>query len=296
VRACGRRRHVSGGGAVALLAALGCLPRAAAAQIVQTPEGTSVWIGGSGSRYEDAYGRPRYCALDNDEAWPCHDPASRSLRTAGTLQEIPQSREAVGPGSVANPRYRICRGSRCLDVAPVEELAEVFLAHFPFWVWHEVEVVGAWGAGEQGRSASGAFRIWEAALLPERSAGTGAGSSSLEPLVRSPSVWAGRTVTVAGRFRGANLFGDLQPESRRSARDWVLRDGPFSVWVTGRPPRGTGWSLDPASPADCRFRLRVEGRVETRHGYVYLRAKSVSLLGRAPRNDRDAPEADRSTP
>jgi hypothetical protein len=91
---------------------------------------------------------------------------------------------------------------------------------------------------------------------------------------------------VQGTFRGANLFEDLPPETRRRPGDWVLKDGPFSIWVTGRAPRGEGFSLDPASRSECDWRLEVTGRIETAARYVYLRAKSVALL----RRERD--EAD----
>ena len=88
-------------------------------------------------------------------------------------------------------------------------------------------------------------------------------------------------MAASGTFRGANLFEDLPPESRRDPADWVLKDGPFSIWVTGKAPKGRGWSLDPRQRSECRWRLEVKGRVEIAGGYVYLRATSVALVGRA---------------
>ena len=52
------------------------------------------------------------------------------------------------------------------------------------------------------------------------------------------------------------------------------------AWVTGRAPRGDGWSLDARSKTDCAFRLEVRARVEAAAGFVYLHAKDVTLLGR----------------
>ena len=98
--------------------------------------------------------------------------------------------------------------------------------------------------------------------------------------MRYPKGGEGRIVTASGVFRGSNLFDDLPAESRRHASDWVLKDGPFSIWVTGKAPKGNGFSLDPRSRSDCHWRLEVGGKVETAGGYVYLRAKSVTLVRR----------------
>jgi hypothetical protein len=54
----------------------------------------------------------------------------------------------------------------------------------------------------------------------------------------------------------------------------VLRDAPFSIWVTGKGPKRRGFSLDARSKADCRFRLEVEGKVEIASELIYLRAKA----------------------
>jgi hypothetical protein len=61
----------------------------------------------------------------------------------------------------------------------------------------------------------------------------------------------------------------------------VLQDGPFSIWVTGKAPKGKGFSLDPRSRSDCRYRLEATGKVATVNGFIYLRASSLQLLGRA---------------
>jgi hypothetical protein len=263
--------------------------------VTQTPDRTVVRIGGgSGSSYERQYGRAYFCSLDAeaDEQHPCPPPDSRTLRTVGQLTEVAESRntEDTAPKSRPTPRYRICGERRCLDIAPVPELRDVLYATFPFWTRQTIEIVGAFGAGERmlpttgpssSSQSSGALNVWEASLVPERKLRGGASDFGLEALVRSPAVWAGRIVTVEGRFRGANLFEDLPSESRRDAGDWVLQEGPFSVWVTGKPPRGEGFALDSTSRADCRYRLRVEGTVETSKGYVYLKARAVLLLGRA---------------
>ena len=106
--------------------------------------------------------------------------------------------------------------------------------------------------------------------------------SILEALILSPERFEGQIVTVQGQFRGRNLFEDLPPESHRAASVWVLRDGPFSIWVTGRAPRGKGWSLDPASRTDTAWRVEVDARVVRRDGLVFLEARQVRLVQREP--------------
>ena len=59
-------------------------------------------------------------------------------------------------------------------------------------------------------------------------------------------------VTVRGQFRGENLFGDLPSASRRRSADWVIKDDVFAVWVTGKKPKGPGWSLDAGPEARHR--------------------------------------------
>jgi hypothetical protein len=115
----------------------------------------------------------------------------------------------------------------------------------------------------------------------EDDAGGPAKKDTLADLVRDGSLSPGTSVTVAGAFRGRNLFGDLPQESRRAAEDWVVKDGAFAVWVTGKRPSGKGWSLDPANRLDARWRVEVVGKIEVVAGVAYLRASRVSLAGRA---------------
>jgi len=99
---------------------------------------------------------------------------------------------------------------------------------------------------------------------------------------------AGKSVRIVGRFRGANLFGDLPAETRRSGGDWVLQDGEHAVWVTGRAPKGKGFDLDPGSKADTGRWLEVEGRLEVTGSVAYLKASKVQLVARpaAPADEK----------
>jgi hypothetical protein len=106
--------------------------------------------------------------------------------------------------------------------------------------------------------------------------------SGLEDIFADPAAAVGREVRVVGQFRGRNLFGDLPADSQRDPDDWVLKQGERAVWVTGKKPRGKGWSLDPRLESDSRWWLEVEGSVEVAGGVVYIRAQRVNLAKPAP--------------
>lgn len=98
----------------------------------------------------------------------------------------------------------------------------------------------------------------------------------------------GKTVRVVGLFGGHNLLGDLPAGSEQGPSDWVLRRGRDAVWVTGKPPQGNGWKLNPSYAADMVHWLEVTGRVEKRGDRLYLRASRVALTG-APRKASEEP-------
>jgi hypothetical protein len=249
---------------------------------------------GDVGRYAGLYGPPEFRGLDDEGARPW--PELRAIRTIGRLEEIPGRRSGKaspgainGGGDYDNPAafYHLCAERHCLALVPVEEMRDVFYGGAASaWLHQDVEVVGAIdqlpaASQDPAQVRRWAFLVWSVLEpAPARTVREGASGSSLEALVRYPKGGEGRSVTASGLFRGANLFDDLPAESRRHSSDWVLTDGPFSIWVTGKAPKGKGFSLDPRSRSDCRWRLEVSGRVETAGGYVYLRAKSVMLVRR----------------
>ena len=106
------------------------------------------------------------------------------------------------------------------------------------------------------------------------------GVSTIADALARPPESAGKSVRVVGRFRGANLYGDLPANTRRAPGDWVLQEGDHYVWVTGRPPKGKGFDLDPANKADTARWLEVEGKLEAVGDVAYLRASKVQLVAR----------------
>jgi hypothetical protein len=114
-------------------------------------------------------------------------------------------------------------------------------------------------------------------------------TSSIGDALASPAAKAGKSVRVVGRFRGANLFGDLPAETRRAPGDWVLQDGEVALWVTGKPPKGKGFDLDPGNKMDTGRWLEVEGKLEVTGPVAYLRASRVQLVARPAAPSEDKP-------
>ena len=104
-------------------------------------------------------------------------------------------------------------------------------------------------------------------------------------ILEDPGYWTGKDVRIVGLFRGRNLFGDLPASSQRDPQDWVMKDGDTAFWVTGKEPRGKGWSLDPGYKGDAVRWVEVVGKPEVANGCVYLRASKVRLTKRPGEED-----------
>ena len=264
-----------------------------AAQVVDPPTyriGERYQIGGDLSRYAALYGSPEFRGIDDETARPW--PRLQNIRTVAVLAGMPGKTDDPGAAAYTGrvveygspyATHLLCGDRYCVGVVPVEEMREFFMGQGRSWFHHKVEAIGALDQVGDPRYDAGpsfVFRVWSVQLFGESDDRRPQGGSTLETLVLDPRAAAGRSITVRGTFRGANLFEDLPPESRRQPSDWVLKDGPFSIWVTGRSPRGDGFSLDPSSRSDCDWQVEVKGKVDTAAGYIYLRAKTVALVGR----------------
>lgn len=100
---------------------------------------------------------------------------------------------------------------------------------------------------------------------------------SIRALALAPERYLDARVTVAGRFRGRNLYGDQPDAPGRSNWDFVLQVADASVWVTGLRPRGQGFSLDGLARVDTDRWLEVSGLVRRERHLVLLEATSVRL-------------------
>jgi hypothetical protein len=150
------------------------------------------------------------------------------------------------------------------------------------WYGQEVEVTGGVERGQDPETGQYVvYRLFWAYLgPPDEKAGRRADSPevTLEELVTRPDRYDGKTVSARGQFRGGNLFGDLPSASRARTSDWVLKEDVFAVWVSGKKPKGAGWSLDASLRRDTGKWLQVTGRVRASKGIVTLEAIDVALI------------------
>jgi hypothetical protein len=113
---------------------------------------------------------------------------------------------------------------------------------------------------------------------------------SLRGIVLSPSRFADRGVTVTGRFRGRNLFGDLASPLNRSKFDFVLQSADAAIWVSSLRPRGSGFELDPGAKVDTGKWLEISGTVRTEGSNVWIDGESLRLVT-APVDSEPPPTA-----
>ena len=98
---------------------------------------------------------------------------------------------------------------------------------------------------------------------------------SVRGLALDPLRFDGQTVTISGRFRGRNLYGDQPAAPGRSKFDFVIQLADASVWVVGRRPRGPGFDLNVEARVDTGRWLEVQGDVRTSKGLVWIESLSI---------------------
>lgn len=104
-----------------------------------------------------------------------------------------------------------------------------------------------------------------------------AGQPSLRAIALDPARYAGRNVTLSGRFRGRNLFGDQPVSPGKSPHEYVIRVADASIWISGPRPRGRGFTLDADSRRDTREWVRVAGVVRHEPPLAWIEGKSIDL-------------------
>ena len=82
---------------------------------------------------------------------------------------------------------------------------------------------------------------------------------SIRAIALSPDQFDNRSVTLIGRFKGRNLYGDLPQGVAKSKWDFVLQSADAALWVTGLRPKGKDFDLDPAARVDTGKWLEVKG-------------------------------------
>jgi hypothetical protein len=99
---------------------------------------------------------------------------------------------------------------------------------------------------------------------------------TLRAVALSPEHYANRAISVVGRFRGANLFGDLPQAVGKSRWDFVLQSADSAVWVTGLRPRGKGFDLDVQARVDTGHWLQVSGTLRHDGALTWIEATSIA--------------------
>jgi hypothetical protein len=105
------------------------------------------------------------------------------------------------------------------------------------------------------------------------------GPAPSDPTVRAialtPEQFDNRTVTLVGRFRGRNLYGDVPQGVAKSKWDFVLQSADGAIWITGLRPKGNDFDLDPEARADTGKWLEVTGVVHRDAGSLWIAAQSL---------------------
>lgn len=117
-------------------------------------------------------------------------------------------------------------------------------------------------------------------------------ATTLRSIVLDPERYVDRGVTVTGRFRGRNLYGDLPEAPDESRWDFVLRSADAAAWVVGREPKGDGFELDVLARVDTGRWLEVTGAVSVEDGMVLVDAGALALAEPVPDRRPPAPAAE----
>ncbi len=102
-------------------------------------------------------------------------------------------------------------------------------------------------------------------------------AATIRSLVLEGDRASGRQVTVAGQFRGRNLFGDMPRAPGVSRNDFVIRSGDAAIWVTGMQARGKDFEFDPDRRIDSNRWLQVTGTVRVDRGLMVIQATKLAL-------------------
>jgi hypothetical protein len=224
------------------------------------------------NEYEGRYGPTIEVSVDSLLDMP-EQYSGRAVRTRGQFEMIPSGR---------GQQYGL-RGTfgGYLYIYPRQEVIATFEQEARRWAGKEVEVQGSVDRGQDPETNQPIvyIAIWAYLAPPDDKPMKRPDSpdTTLEDLVTRPEKYDGKTVNVRGQFRGENLFGDLPSSSRDRSSDWVIKDDLFAVWVTGKKPKGSGWSLDANLKRDTGKWLQIMGRVRVRSRVVTLEAIDVVL-------------------
>jgi len=304
--------------AVAAMVGAVLAPSPSHAQGIVDEKQTWILSNRANAKFEQVYGEVQNISLEA-LCDPGRLTIHGAVRTRGILEAGPRPRPAgkekpkddppSGPGATAprgqqtsaatrpeERRYALTLPndqalplSKCgLRIRPGLVVSEAFEFEADSMNFREIEIVGTFetpvGSDRTGPLGTepGGFWFWAYSRGPEKPSQAGrTGLLALEDLIARPEQLAGEMVKVVGQFRGKNLFGDLE-EAGAPGDGWVIKDGAFAVWVVGKKPKGSGWSLDPTSRGDTRRWVEVTGTLDRKGKVTRLKATEVALVSAPP--------------
>jgi hypothetical protein len=211
---------------------------------------------------------------------------SKAVRTRGRLERSFDQRDV----------YILRDINAGVMIIPAQGLGANFDSDARTWLAQTIEITGVvtarMSSGTIGDNAPVAITFWKYVGPEEKTSKDktpAAAEMTLENLLGQPGKRDGQVVRVTGQFRGRNLYGDLPSRSERDSDDWVIKDDLYAVWVSGKKPKGSGWSLDAGLKRDTGKWIEVVGRPITVGGVTYLRALEVKLAGPPSPNAQAAP-------
>lgn len=110
-------------------------------------------------------------------------------------------------------------------------------------------------------------------------------AATIRAIALAPDRFENKTVTIVGRFKGRNLYGDVAQALGKSKWDFVLQSADAAVWVSALRPRGREFDLDPAARVDTGRWLEVTGTVRREGPQVWIEGTAVKAATAQP----DAP-------
>jgi hypothetical protein len=243
--------------------------------------GSAVVLAQAPGSYAGNYGDSQNIPLE--ELLNGNIPITGAVRTRGVLEAGPRVRGSLRSYALSMPSDRRALTTRSrLPITPGMVIRDSFDFDADSLNMREIEVVGTFQPGVGSDSGTGTgFWFWAYSAAEadngDKPKASPTGLLAIEDLVGRPARLAKESVRVRGQFRGKNLFGDLAVAGA-PPDGWVIKDGDSAVWVSGRRPKGNGWSLDPESRGDTTRWVEVVGKIETKDGVTFLRAAQVALV------------------
>jgi hypothetical protein len=100
---------------------------------------------------------------------------------------------------------------------------------------------------------------------------------TIRAIALAPDKYESRDVTLTGRFKGRNLFGDLPQGVAKSKWDFVLQSADAAIWVTGLRPKGKDFDLDAGARVDTGRWIEVKGTIQRDGTMVWIAGKDIRL-------------------